>query len=114
MKLIEILKKDQEFTCWDTDYDMEFYMELLDDTEDLYNKGMMAFARCVEVADISPSGVTLKVTELIEHNLQDENFKKLFVDPDIDAVMDDWDNIMAGYASERWYGKFAELVKEAQ
>lgn len=114
MKLIEVLKKDEEFTCWDTDYDMEFYMELLDDSEDSYNKSMMALARCVDVADISPNGLTLKVTELIEYNLQFDDFKELFIDPDIDAVMDDWDNIMAGYASESWYGKFAELIKEVQ
>lgn len=112
MKLIELLKKNQEWTCWDTDYDMEFYMELLDEKNDNYNKAMMTFARCVEVADISPKGITVKATELIEKNLEREEFRELFIDPDIDAVMCGWDAIMAGYASESWYGKFAELVKE--
>lgn len=110
MKLIELLKENEEFTCWDTDYDMEFYMEKLDENDD-YNKAMMAFARCVEVKDISPRGLTLKVTELIESNLEREEFRDLFIDTDIDSVMYDWDNIMAGYASESWYSKFAELVK---
>lgn len=110
MKLIELLKDGQEFTCCDTDYDMEFYMEKLEENDN-YNKAMMAFARCVDVDDISPNRLILKVTELIERNLERDEFKKLFIDPDIDAVMEDWDSIMAGYAGINWYGKFADLVQ---
>lgn len=110
MKLIELLKEDQEWTCWDDTYDGEFYMEKLEEDDD-YNKAMMAFARCVDIADITPNGLVLKVTELIERNLEREEFRKLFIDPDIDEVMYDWDNIMAGYAAVSWYAKFAELIQ---
>lgn len=111
MKLIEILKKDEEFTCWDTDYDMEFYMELLEE-DDEYNKAMMTFARCVDIDDVRPDGLTLKVTELIEKNLKRKEFRDLFIDPDIDAVMEDWHAIMSGYASISWYKEFANILED--
>lgn len=111
MKLIELLKEDKVLTCWDTDYDTEFYMEPMDESEDTYNKAMMEFARNVEVDKITPYGIEVKATELITHNLERKEFRDLFIDPDIDAVMEDFEAIMAGYAGMKWYGKFAELLK---
>lgn len=112
MKLMELLtKENEEFTCWDTDYDMEFYMEKLKE-DDPYNRAMMAFARCVDIKHVGPKGITLKVTELITKNLEREEFRELFIDSDIDAVMNDWDAIMAGYAGESWYDNLARLIKE--
>lgn len=111
MTLFELLEqsKGSEFTIWDKDYDIEFYMEYCDG-KDEWDKAMMKLAKVFKAEEISPDGVTCNVSETIEKFIGQPEFDKLFIDSDIDAIMDDFDAIMAGNVSEGWMKKFADII----
>ena len=50
--------------------------------------------------------------DLIERNLSNLDFLDLFIDCDIDLIMDDIENILAGNVSERWLKNFVNALKD--
>lgn len=114
MKLYEILEKTDgnETTVWDKDYDMETYFYYSDSTTDKWDMAMMKIAKALEVTSIHDGGYECNISEVIEKHIGEEDFDSLFVDSDIDAIMDDIENILAGNVSENWITKFAETLSK--
>lgn len=110
MKLYELLEKNKEseYTIWDKDYDIEFYMEYGGKSD--WDKAMRLIAKKLTVVEIKPNGVICDVSGLIERNIPNPIFDELFIDNDLDAIMDDFGAIMAGNVSEKWMMRFAECL----
>ena len=96
----------EEITVWDNTYDVEVYF--YNQETDAWDKAMMDLADKLDVVSISNNGVTVDLYGLIERNL--ENIEGLFYDPDIDAIMDDMENILAGAVSEDWFVEFVNCL----
>lgn len=108
MTLYELLPKNgEEVTVWDKDYDMETYFSYTKDGDD-WDKAMMDLAKLLQVVENSSKGITVDFTGLIEPKV--DNLKDLFVDNDIDAIMDELDLILAGNVGEKWMTKFVEIL----
>lgn len=113
MTIYDIMKKngedEWEYTCWDTDYDMEFYLYYEPEEKDNFDKGMMALARHLEVESIN-CGYELKVTEFVEKWLKVDAFRNLWIVPELDDIMDDWEAVMSGNAADGWYAELAKVL----
>ena len=109
MTLYEYLKlyKSDELTVFDKDYDVETYFYA--DAEDDWDKAMRELSKLLEVVDISSSGVTVNLAEIIEKNL--DKLSDLFFDCDIDVIMSEIDLILAGNVSENWLKAFVNALK---
>ncbi len=108
MKLYEYLQKsnDWENTVFDKDYDLEVYFYKQDDSKDRWDVAMLNLAKLLEVTNVSKYGVTVNLSDLIESKI--DKLDKLFKVNEIDAIMYDMDNILAGNVSEKWLEKFVE------
>lgn len=118
MKLYDLLQNsNDEITVWDRDYDVEMYFygtHYGGTSNDNWDKSMAELSKRLDVVVFSTHGVTVNMSELIEKNL--ENIKKtdLFISNDIDDIMEDMPNIIAGHVSEKWLEKFVSALKEPQ
>jgi len=100
MTLHEYLKKtkDWEITVWDKGYDVETYFYEL--------------AKLLTVSEFSSDGVVVNMAEVIEKKLPELKKADLFIRCNIDAIMDDIDNILAGCVSETWLTEFVNVLKQ--
>ena len=114
MKLAELLKKnaDVEWTVWDKDHDIEVYFSWSE--KDEWDKAMNKIAGVLEVAecDEEETNATVNLSDVIEKNIDNGVFKDLFINNDVDSIMDDIEHIFAGYVSEEWLVKFADSLSE--
>ena len=114
MTLYEVCTKNKseiDTTVWDKDYDIEVYFP--NEANDKWDEAMLKIAKKLEVVEITKNGVTVNLSEVIEANIDNGVFDKLFINNDIDSIMDDIMNIFAGGVSEEWIIKFADSLKEA-
>ena len=113
MTLYDFLPKNgDEVTVYDKDYDMETYFSYTKDGDD-WDKAMMDLAKLVQVTRFDPLDslhVTVDFTGLIEPKT--EELKDLFIDNDIDSIMDDIESILAGNVSEKWLVDFVKALSE--
>ena len=111
MTLFEYLKNynGEELTVFDNDYDIEVYFYKNDDPVDSWDNSMMQLSELLTVSSYNENGVTVNLSELIENRLSDVS--DLFIDPDINAIMDDIESILAGNVSEKWLEKFVKGLK---
>lgn len=108
MTLFDLLPKNgDEVTVWDKDYDMETYFRYEKDG-DAWDNAMMDLAKLLEVVETRSDGVVVDFTGLIEPKV--DNLSDLFIDNDIDAIMDELDLILAGNVGEKWFVKFVEIL----
>lgn len=107
-------EKENEVTVWDKTYDMETYFYYEADTSDPWNKAMMDLAKLVKITEEDDKGVTVDFTELIEKNIDKLKESELFVRCNVDDIMCDMQNILAGYVSEKWLVKFVDILKGTQ
>lgn len=109
MTLYDILPKDgSETTVIDNTYDMETYFYYSEEG-DAWDNAMMDLAKLLQVVEPNHNGsVMVDFTSLIEPKLPE--LIDLFIDCDMDAIMDDMDNILAGNVSEKWLIKFVEIL----
>ena len=119
MKLHDILiNTDEEITVWDKNYDIEIYfygigyVTDVDGTIDRWDKALLSLSKLVEVVESSDNGYTVNLSEVIENKLNELEVADLFFDCNIDAIMDDMMNILAGNVSEEWLEKFVAVLKE--
>ncbi len=117
MTLYDYIKKctDWEITVWDEDYDVEVYFYKPDDYNnlDLWDKSMVELSELLEIVEVSSSGITVKLSKLIEHNLDKINNNDFFqVKMDVDDIMDCMNSIISGNVSDRWLNKFVNVLKE--
>jgi len=111
MTLHEYLQNtsDWEITVWDRDYDIETYF--YKDNEDAWDKAMHEFAKLLTITNFSSDGVTVNMAEVIKSKLPELKKADLFFRCNLTAIMDDIDNILAGYVSEEWLTKFVNVLK---
>lgn len=98
-----------EITVWDKDYDIEVYFDNYGD--DAWANAMMTFADKLNIVKFGDGGVVVDMYDLIERNINNPVFKDLFIDVDVDAIMDDMENILSGCVSEEWLTEFANCLK---
>ena len=106
-----------EFAVIDNVYDVEtyFYDSILHPDDD-WDKAMATIAKKLTVIRELPSTesgydydkVIVNLSEVIEKALP--YTKELFIDNEIDPIMDDIENILSGCVSERWLMDFAKVL----
>ena len=113
MKLYEyldLMPEGEELTVWDRDYDMETYL-YGGKPDDKWDKAMTDLSKLLTVEEIRNNGVTVNLSEIIENKLDNLDKSELFIRCDIDSIMDDIDNILAGNVSENWMEQFVAALK---
>lgn len=108
---LELMKEYDELTVWDDTYFMEtyFYSDHVYDND--WDKSMDELAKLLTIKEIREHGVVVNLTELVENKMKELEQSKLFIHCDIDSIMCDMDNILAGYVSESWMEKFVNILK---
>ena len=116
MRLYEYLEMTdgQEITVLDKDYDIEFYVEKEEPSKtDDWGRAMLDICKCLEIVKVCKNDtVETNLADVIEKNLDALDKADLFIDCDADSIMDDMDNILAGYVSESWLVKFSKVLME--
>lgn len=106
------LTNGQEITVNDKHYYMEFYVDNAETTDD-WGKAILDICKCIEVVKICENdAVETNFSDVIEANIDALDKADLFINCDVDAIMDDIDNIMAGYVSENWMRSFADVLMQ--
>ena len=109
MTLYEYVKQssDWENTVFDKDYDLEVYF--YKDEKDRWDKAMAELAKLLTVTEVGRNGVTVNLSEIIEKKI--DKLDKLFISTDIDDIMYDMENILAGNVPESWLEKFVKELR---
>lgn len=102
---ISLMPEGEELTVWDKDYDMETYF-YGGEPEDEWDKAMSDLSKLLTVEEIKNNGVTVNLSEIIESKTDKLDKANLFIECDIDSIMDDIDNILAGNVSKEWMEEF--------
>lgn len=113
MTLNEYLEQttDWEVTVWDKDYDIETYFYKTDG-KDRWDKAMNGLAKLLTISRFSKEGLVVNLAEVIEKKIPQLKEADLFIVCKIDPIMNDIDNILAGYVSESWLEKFVEVLSK--
>lgn len=110
---IQLTEEGTEVTVTDSVYDTESYFYNNETTADLWDKSMMEFAKLLTVKQINPNGaVSVDMSTIIENHINDLEKANLFIECEIESIMDDIDNIISGDVSEEWLAQFVEVLKE--
>lgn len=116
MTLYEYLQntKDWEITVWDKDYDMETYFYKADNENKMndWEKANYDFAKLLTITEFSSKGLTVNMADVIESKLPELKKADLFIRCNIDAIMYDIDNILAGNVSEEWLTEFVQVLSK--
>lgn len=109
---LKACKDGEEVTVWDRDYDIEsyFYNETNTEDLDLWNESMIELSKLLNVEKVQNNGVIVNLAEVIEYKLEDLEEANLFVECDIDLIMDDIMAILSGNVSEEWMEDFVEVL----
>ena len=99
-----------EFTVHDNHYDIETYFYKTSVLDNDWDKAMEKVARKLEVVEYDREGVTVNLSDVIEQSLENSTFKKLFIYVWTERIMEDIEQIFAGYVSEKWMTAFAECL----
>ena len=113
MKLYEyldLMPEGEELTVWDKDYDMETYF-YGGKPDDKWDKAMSDLSKLLTIEEIKNDGVTVNLSDIIESKIDKLDKANLFIECDIDSIMDDIDNILAGNVSEEWMEEFVVALK---
>lgn len=107
---LNLMSEGEELTVWDKDYDMETYF-YGGKPDDAWDKAMSDLSKLLTIEEIRNNGVTVNLSEIIENKLDSLDKTDLFIRCDIESIMDDIDNILAGYVSENWMERFVAALK---
>ena len=115
MKLYDYLvtlEEGTELTVWDEDYDIEsyFYNDEPEDEDDDWQTSMLELAKLLDVTEVKERGVIVNLSEVIEKKLNELKEADLFIKCNIDSIMNDIQNILAGYVSEEWFKEFVNVL----
>lgn len=114
MKLYEYLSfmpEGEELTVWDKDYDTETYF-YVKTPYNRWDKAMYDLSKLLTIEEINDNGVTVNLSEIIENKSENLNKAHLFIECDIDSIMDDIDNIFAGNVNENWMEQFVAALSD--
>ena len=107
---LNLMSEGEELTVWDKDYDMETYF-YGGKPDDAWDKAMSDLSKLLTITEIRNGGVIVNLSEIIENKLDSLEKTDLFIRCDIDSIMDDIDNILAGNVSENWMERFVAALK---
>ena len=110
---LNLMGEAEELTVWDKDYDMEtyFYSDRPDNDDDKWGVSMWELSEKLTITKISTRGVTVNLSEIIEKNIDKLKAADLFIECDVESIMDDIENIFAGNVSEAWMEKFVAALE---
>lgn len=106
---LSLMPDGEELTVWDRDYDIETYF-YSGKYKDKWDKSIMELSKLLTVTRITTDGITVNLAEIIEKNIAKLKEADLFIYCDIVSIMDDIDNILAGYVSEEWLEEFVNTM----
>ena len=112
MKLYDYLvtlEEGIELTVWDKEYDIESYF-YNDEADDDWQTSMLELAKLLDVIEVKEYGVVVNLSEVIEKKTNELKEADLFIKCNIDSIMNDIQNILAGYVSEKWFKEFVEIL----
>lgn len=72
---------------------------------------MLELSELLTIKTIRSDGVIVNFTEVVERNINKLKKADLFICCDIDFIMNDMENILAGNVSEEWLKEFIEALK---
>lgn len=115
MTLYDYLKlhKEDEIVVTDTDYDTESYWYWYDESNIEENSDeftTIRLSKLLKVKKVNNWNVVCNISDLIEKHIGKLEESNLFNHCDIDSIMYDFDNIVAGYVSEQWFKKFVDIL----
>lgn len=113
MTLYEYIKSapdGEEIAVHDQDYDMESYFYNDDVDGDVWQEDMLKLARLLTVIESDGNHVTVNFSNLIIKKLDKLEAANLFIRCNTNAIMNDIDNILAGYVSEEWLTRFVKVL----
>lgn len=110
---LSLMGEGEELTVWDKDYDMEtyFYSDRPDDEDDNWSRSAWKLSEKLSITKISTNGVIVNLSDVIEKNIDKLKEMDLFIDCDIDSIMEDIHNILAGNVSKEWMEKFVVTLE---
>lgn len=116
MTLKEYLAKSEnwENIIRDKDYDIEIYLYKPDEDKELdkWDASMDKLAELLTVTEFDEKSATINFSELIESKINELDAAGLFIDCEIDEIMEDMDVILTGGVSEKWLKKFVDVLEE--
>ena len=107
---LKLMPEGEELTVLDKDYDMETYF-YGGKPNDKWDKAMFNLSKLLTIEEIRNNGVTVNLSKIIENRIEELSNANLFIRCDIDSIMDDIDNILAGNVSENWMDEFVSILK---
>lgn len=108
---LSLMPDGEELTVWDKDYDIETYF-YSGKSKDKWDNSIMELSKLLTVTEIRTDGVIVNLAEIIEQNISKLKEADLFIYCDINSIMDDIDNILAGYVSEEWLEEFVNTMSK--
>lgn len=111
---LNLTKEGEEVTVTDKDYDTEtyFYKHEPEDEKDAWDESMKKLSQLLTVEKIYNHAVAVNLSDIIEKKLPELEKADLFNYCDIDSIMEDIDNILAGNVSEKWLEKFVSILSK--
>lgn len=100
----------KEITVWDNDYDIETYF-YGGSPKDEWDTAIIELSKLLTVKRIENAGITVNFSEVIESRMEKLEAANLFIDCDIDLIMDNLNAIIAGNVSEEWLKEFVAALK---
>lgn len=109
------LEEDTEVTVHDAVYEMEIYFNNYFDEEVSWDNSMKELSKLLTIKKIvrctDTIYVTVNLSEVVENKINELKKSDLFIRCNVDSIMYDIDNIMAGYVSEKWMKRFVNVLK---
>ena len=113
MKLYDYLttlEEGTELTVWDKEYNIESYF-YNDEADDDWQTSMLKLAKLLDVTEIKERGAVVDISGIIEKKINELKEADLFRRCTVDSIMNDMENILAGYVNEEWFKKFVDVLK---
>ena len=108
---LSLVEHGDEITVWDKEYDVEMYFYGGMEEGDEWDRSISELSKLLTIDTIRSNGVTVNYSEVIEKHLEDLKRANLFDVTETDYIMDIIESIMAGNVSEKWMGKFVDVLK---
>ena len=112
--LLEVCEDGCEIVVLDENYDVETYF-YSGTGGDLWDEAMLRLAKLLDIVNIKYTlAVEVNLSEIIENKIDELEKADLFIECDIDSIMDDIDSILAGNVSEKWLDRFVKVLEGEQ
>lgn len=112
MTLLDYMKihDEEELVVEDSEYDTEFYFSYDPENADRWDRAMYKIASKLTIKNKKNGYIFVDLAEVIKKSMPAIIKADIFKSNDIDDIMDDMTNILAGYVSESWLEKFANCL----